>query len=102
MADVQAVPTIGDEAAGLVAVEGMASGIPLICTDSGGLTEYCSNGDSIIIDRGKDLPHKLAKAIMCVRDNPTMKAVAKRKRDKVLEEYSRQVYYREYFRIIKA
>ena len=40
MADVQVVCSICEEAAGLVAIEGMMSGLPLIITDSGGLPEY--------------------------------------------------------------
>lgn len=102
LCDVQVVPTIGDEAAGLVAVEGMASGLPLICTNSGGLPEYSCSGESIVVERGSDLSQDIAREIIRIYDDSAIKDVAKNKRDIVIEEYSKQVYYRDFFRILEA
>ncbi len=49
-ADIAVVPSLGNEAAGLVVIEARAAGIVLIISDSGGLTEYADN-KGIIINR---------------------------------------------------
>lgn len=41
-ANVQVIPSIWEEPAGLVVIEGMLAGIPVVITNSGGLTEYAS------------------------------------------------------------
>lgn len=44
LADVVAVPSIGEEAFGLVNVEAMASSIPIVATDNGGIPEVVEHG----------------------------------------------------------
>lgn len=51
MADLQVVPSLCEEGAGLVNIEGMMSGLPLLVTDSGGLPEYVSKDCSIVIKK---------------------------------------------------
>lgn len=50
-ADMQVVPSLWEEAAGLIAIEGMLSGLPLIVTKSGGLVEYATEDVAIQVDR---------------------------------------------------
>jgi len=38
------VPPSKEEAGGLVVLEAMASGAPVVCSDTGGITEYIRNG----------------------------------------------------------
>ncbi|MFC5221773.1 glycosyltransferase family 4 protein [Bifidobacterium leontopitheci] len=64
IADAQVVPSLWEESAGLVGVEGMAAGLPLIVTHSGGLTEYVPQECSIVVERGEHMIASLAKAIM--------------------------------------
>ena len=51
MADMQVVPSLCEEGASLVTVEGMMSGLPLIVTNSGGLIEYSNDKCAICIDK---------------------------------------------------
>lgn len=62
-ADVQVIPSICEEAAGLVSIEGMLSGLPLIVTKSGGLNEYVSDECSIKISKEKNLVVHIKEAI---------------------------------------
>lgn len=62
ISDIQVIPTIVEEAAGLVAIEGMLSGLPLIVTDSGGLVEYISKECALIVSR-KNLIFNLTTAM---------------------------------------
>lgn len=50
-ADVQVIPSLWEEAAGLVAIEGMLSGLPLIVTKSGGLVEYAVSDVAVQVER---------------------------------------------------
>ena len=64
LAEVQAVPSICEEGAGLVAIEGMASGLPLIITQSGGMPEYVTEKCAVIVPKDKNIVGSLQNAIM--------------------------------------
>lgn len=49
--DLQVIPSLWEEAAGLISIEGMLSGLPLIVTKSGGLIEYATSDVAIWVDR---------------------------------------------------
>lgn len=64
LANVVVVPTIIEEAFGMTALEGMAMGLPLIVTNSGGMEELAKDiGDNIIVKKEKDLIDRLADAM---------------------------------------
>lgn len=50
-ADMQVIPSLWEEAAGLIAIEGMLSGLPLIVTKSGGMTEYATEDTAVWVER---------------------------------------------------
>lgn len=50
-ADIQVIPSLWEEAAGLIAIEGMLSGLPLIVTKSGGMVEYATDDVAIQVER---------------------------------------------------
>ena len=50
-ADLQVIPSLWEEAAGLIAIEGMLSGLPLIVTKSGGMIEYATKDVAIWVER---------------------------------------------------
>lgn len=58
IANLQVIPTLIEEAAGIVALEGKALGIPQIITNSGGLQEY-ANKNAIVVDKSQDLEKQL-------------------------------------------
>lgn len=64
--DVLVVPSVWDDPCPLVVLESLASGTPLITTDSGGIPELVPGNCGIIVERGEcdqDLINGLAKAI---------------------------------------
>ncbi len=61
IADVHIVPSVYEEAAGLVAQEGKVVGLRQIITNSGGLKEYASK-NAVVVDR-KNLEDNLVKSI---------------------------------------
>lgn len=69
MADLQVVPSIWEEAAGLVVIEGMLCGLPQIITKSGGMPEYVDEKSSIIVDKNNNLVNNLKDSINLVFTN---------------------------------
>lgn len=68
IADIMVIPSIWEEAAGLVCIEGMISGKPIITTDAGGIREYVS-GNTTIVKRNDKFIDNLAKAILDLYKN---------------------------------
>lgn len=69
MADVVATPSVWQEPAGLVVIEGMAVGRPVVATRVGGIPEYLADGQTgILVDPGQ--PDQLAQALLRVLSSP--------------------------------
>lgn len=51
--NLQIIPSIWEEPCGLVAIEGMALGIPMVCTRSGGIPEYLYENYPLIVDNNE-------------------------------------------------
>lgn len=63
LANLQVIPSVWEEVAGIVALEGRAVGLPQIVTNSGGLTEYASK-NAIVLDKSNDLLGQLKTEIL--------------------------------------
>lgn len=59
IADIAALPSLWEDPAPLTIIEAMASGLPIITTDSGGIPEYAKNGCAYIIKRDENLIKKI-------------------------------------------
>lgn len=53
ISDIAVVPSLCIEAAGLVVIEALASGVPVIATNSGGIPEYMDENCGIIIENNE-------------------------------------------------
>jgi glycosyltransferase involved in cell wall biosynthesis len=71
LSDVVIYTTIGEEPFGLVPVEGMACGVPVVVTDSGGLTESVVDGETgFVISKDEEkLPQELAGRVIELLEN---------------------------------
>lgn len=97
--DIQVIPSLCEEAAGLVAIEGMANGIPLIITESGGMVEYVDKQCAITIPRDSDIVKNLAKAIKeLLADNQKRIAMSHHGKQRS-KKYSKE---RNYYQFIKV
>ena len=100
LADVVCVPTLVEEAAGLVAVEAMACGRPVLATRSGGMPEYLAGSQAVLVDRGSDIVGQLAWALQMLYEHPNLcremgAAGAQRARD-----FSVTAFYEHFVRIV--
>ncbi len=69
LANVAIVPSIGDEACPLSCIEFMASSLPLIVTDSGGMVELVDEDCAIIIKRNENIITQLKDAMIYLLNN---------------------------------
>lgn len=98
-ADIQCVPSLWEEAAGLVAIEAMAGGIPTIVTNSGGMTEYVNEDTSLIIERA-GIKKNLENAICYLKDNPEVRQQMSENGRKQSRKYDEQVYYNNFVKTV--
>lgn len=93
IADMQIVPSIWQEGAGLVAIEGMASGLPLVITKSGGMIEYVNEDASIQVPINDDLPKNLAKNIVYLSKNEELRKKMSKAGEERAECFSSKMFY---------
>jgi spore coat protein SA len=74
LADIIVIPSLCEEAAGLVAIEGMSAGLPVIYSSKGGIKEYVSPDCGIMVEMGTDKSvEKLTDAIHTLYDNDNLR-----------------------------
>ncbi|MBQ7148238.1 MAG: glycosyltransferase [Pseudobutyrivibrio sp.] len=100
--DVVVMPTINEEPFGLVALETIAKGIPLITTNSGALPEVVGDG-AIIVDKCNDFITKLATSMSEMVFNPQRRAQLGKKGNEWARntlEFNIDYYYDNLVRIV--
>lgn len=92
LSDVVIYTTIGVEPFGLVPVEGMACGVPVVVTDSGGLTESVVDGETgfVIPKDEEELPEALAERLIQILENEELgKEFGRRGRERAEEAFDK-------------
>lgn len=100
MADIQVIPSICQEGAGLVAIEGMAAGLPLITTISGGMVEYLDEESAIQLPIDDDLPQNIADAVIDLYNNPDKRKAMGRAGKLRAKLFSKDNYYNNFIKIL--
>lgn len=100
-ADIQAIPSLWEEAAGLIAIEGMLSGLPLIVTKSGGLVEYATSDVAVQIDR-EGVVANLKQAITDLADNPEKCAEMKRLSYERAKVFPKKRFYESFVEVFET
>ena len=98
-ADVQCLPTLVEEAAGLVILEAMAEGLPLIVTKSGGVTEYVDDSTALIIEK-ENVTENLKRAILYMKENPEVRRQMSENGKIQSRKYDEQVYYTDFVKTV--
>ena len=101
LADLVCVPTLVEEAAGLVAVEAMACGRPVLATRSGGMPEYLEGSQAMLVERGENIADQLAWSIRMLYEHPTLCAEMGAAGAKRAKDFSVERYYNEFVRIVQ-
>lgn len=99
--DVQAVPSLWEDAAPLSCVEAMAAGLPLIVTRSGGMQEYTQPECAITVEKNSDLPKTLAHAIADPKRHPEMLLSMSKAGRLLSRRYTPENFYRTFVKAVK-
>ncbi len=100
-ADMQAVPSLWEEAAGLVLLEGMCSGLPLLITRSGGMTEYVTKQTGVLVDRDMYLTRHLSEGILWLKEHPMERRKMARLGVERAKQYSAENYYKQFCKMME-
>lgn len=95
-ADLQVVPSIWEEPAGLVVLEGMMSKIPLIITRSGGMVEYVNEKYSKIIPKDEHLVESIRRNILELQNNPYERRSMAEGAYEWAKQFTKQKYYEDF------
>ena len=101
VANVQCVPSLCEEAAGLVVLEAMAEGLPLIVTKSGGIPEYVGSDAAVFVERDH-IVENLQQAICYLKAHPEVRVQMTEKAKLQIGEYDEAAYYQNFVRIIRS
>ena len=100
-ADLQIVPSMCEEAAGLVVIEGQYSGLPQVVTKSGGMVEFANPNGTIIVEKENNVIENLTSAISNLKDNKDkLKQMSESNKIHALK-YNKATYYKNFIKIIK-
>lgn len=102
MCDVLAVPSIWQEPAGLVTIEGMASSRPVVATRVGGIPEYVEDGAVGILVEPHS-PEQLASALLRILNSPeTAEAMGRAGRSRAEAQFSMDKWVGETLKIYES
>ena len=100
LADLVCVPTLVEEAAGLVAVEAMGCGRPVLATRSGGMPEYLQGSQAVLVDRGPELAAQLSWAIRMLHEHPDLCAQMGAAGARAVQRFSTAAFYETFLHIV--
>ena len=100
LADMIVMPSLCEEAAGMVAMEAMASGLPVITTDAGGIPEYITEDCGYILRRDGDFIANVAGAIDELMRSGEKRVVMGMAGKNQARAFSPEVYYKNYVRLV--
>lgn len=100
ISDVMVIPSIWEEAAGLVCIEGMICKKPIITTGIGGIKEYVSN-NSIILKKDKNFIKNIELAILSLYDKREELGIIGEENYKVALKYNKDIYYNNLVKMIE-
>ncbi len=105
MADILVVPSLCEEAFGMVVVEGMAMKLPIIATNAGGIPELIDDKGAIILERDTNLVIRMAEAIhTLMQDEDLRKRMGEYNYHHLVDDLqiSNDRYYDKFYEILRG
>lgn len=102
IADIAVLPSVWDDPAPLTIIESLTCGLPIITTNSGGISEYANDGSAVIIERSENIVNDLANEIKkLLNDENLLKDMSKKALD-VSKDLILENYYENFIKIINS
>lgn len=93
IADLQAVPSLWEDAAPTVCMEAMAMGLPLLVTRSGGIQEYTTDKCAITVPKDGSIVQSLESAIRQLADDSDRLCTISHHERTHVQEYAKRPFY---------
>ena len=100
ISNLQVVPSICEEAFGLVLIEGIASRHPMIITNSGGMVEIVDKDSAIIVEK-ENLIDNLYNAIINIYNDKEKQKMLVDNAYKLLDKYSENEFINNFNKLLK-
>lgn len=100
ISDISVVPSLWEEPAGLVVLESLSTGLPLIVTKSGGIPEYCNENCAIILEKDENLINNISSAILELYKNPALRNKMSAEAKLLSKKETLIDYYNNFLKII--
>ncbi len=101
IADIAVVPSRFEEAFCLVVVEAMASGLPVITTDSGAIPEIVDDTCAFMIKRDEELIQNMTEKLELLSQDEELRRKMGQNGKKIAEKYNEHHYYLEFCKTIE-
>lgn len=101
LADIQVVPSIWQEPAGLVVLEAQAAGVPVIASKVGGIPEFVGNESGILVKVDDKFETRLAEEIQKLLRDVKRRQHMSFKAKEYAKNYTTESYYFEFLKILK-
>jgi spore coat protein SA len=101
IADIMVVPSLWEEAFGLVVLEGMTCGLPLIVTNSGGMSELVGPQSAITVERDTNLVNNLSAKIEYLYHSEEQRILMARACKEEAKKFSRRKFYDDFVSVFK-
>lgn len=102
LADIAALPSIWDEPLGLTCIEAMATGLPVITTNKGGIPETVTPDCGLLLDVTNTLPHQLAESILTLYQHPEKRKAMGEISKQHSQLFSKERYAKNFFEALES
>lgn len=102
IADISVIPSLCNEAFGLVALEAMAAGIPIIATNTGGIPEVVNDKCARLIENDNNIIDSLGKELLYLINNREKRIEMGIEGLNKVEEFSLSNYYNNIVQVINS
>lgn len=98
--DFAIVPSICNEAAGLIIGEFMSAGLPIVASNMGGIPEYLQNEAGIVVHNDENFVEKLAESMRELIENNELRKQKSINAKKNAEDYLPKRYYEDIIELL--